>query len=201
MQNLKLYNTLSRKKEVFEPIKPPHVGMYVCGPTVYDDAHLGHAKSALVFDLLVRVLTANGYNVTYARNITDIDDKLIDQSIRENIPVKQIAEKYIKAFYQDCDALEIKPANHHPHATEFISEMVELIHKLEEIDMAYEVNGDVYFDVSKAKGYGKLSGKKLEDLQAGARVQANIQKRNPSDFTLWKTSKPGEPFWESPWGK
>ena len=198
---MKIFNTLNNKKEEFIPVEKKHVKMYVCGPTVYNYFHIGNARPLIFFDVVRNYLQYLGYKVTFVRNITDIDDKLIDQSIRENIPVKKIAEKYIKAFYEDCDALEIKPADHHPHATEFIGEMITLIRKLEKIDMAYEVNGDVYFDVSKAEGYGKLSGKKLEDLQAGARVQANTQKRNPADFTLWKTAKPGEPFWKSPWGE
>jgi len=198
---MKIYNTLNNRKEDFVPVTPNHVKMYVCGPTVYNYFHIGNARPLIFFDVVRNYLQYSGFDVTLVRNITDIDDKLIDQSIREEIPVKEIAEKYISAFYKDCEALEIAPADHHPHATKFIGEMIKLIRKLEKIEMAYEVNGDVYFEVNKAEGYGKLSGKKLEDLQAGARVQANQQKRNAADFTLWKTAKPGEPFWNSPWGK
>ena len=198
---MKIYNTLNNRKEDFVPVTPNHVKMYVCGPTVYNYFHIGNARPLIFFDVVRNYLQYSGFDVTLVRNITDIDDKLIDQSIREEIPVKEIAEKYISAFYKDCEALEIAPADHHPHATKFIGEMIKLIRKLEKIEMAYEVNGDVYFEVNKAEGYGKLSGKKLEDLQAGARVQANQQKRNAADFTLWKTAKPGEPFWNSPWGE
>jgi len=198
---MKIYNTLNNRKEDFVPVTPKHVKMYVCGPTVYNYFHIGNARPLIFFDVVRNYLQYSGFDVTLVRNITDIDDKLIDQSIREEIPVKEIAEKYISAFYKDCEALEIAPADHHPHATKFIGEMIKLIRKLEKIEMAYEVNGDVYFEVNKAEGYGKLSGKKLEDLQAGARVQANQQKRNAADFTLWKTAKPGEPFWNSPWGE
>lgn len=197
---MKIYNTLNNRKEEFVPLQPGQVKMYVCGPTVYNYFHIGNARPLIFFDVVRNYLKYTGMQVTMVRNITDIDDKLIEQSIREGLPVKEIAQKYIKAFYEDCQALEIAPADHHPHATDFIEEMIKLIKKLEEKEMAYSVNGDVYFDVNKAEAYGILSGKKLEDLQAGARVEANLQKHHSADFTLWKKAKTGEPNWESPWG-
>ena len=198
---MRIYNTLNNKKEDFNPIDPNHIKMYVCGPTVYNYFHIGNARPLIFFDVVRSYFQYLGYKVTFVRNITDIDDKLISQSIKENITVKKIAEKYIDAFYEDCNALEIKDADHHPHATEFIGEMIKLIRQLENKNMAYESNGDVYFNVGAVKNYGKLSGKKLEELQAGARVEANTQKKHPADFTLWKTAKPGEPKWDSPWGE
>jgi len=198
---MKIYNTLTNKKEEFIPVNKGKVKMYVCGPTVYNYFHIGNARPLIFFDVVKKFFEFMGNEVTLVRNITDIDDKLINRSLEEKIPVAEIAEKYTKAFFDDCKALEINPADHHPKATEYINEMIELIKELEEKKFAYEVNGDVYFSVSKSKGYGKLSGKKLEDLQAGARVEANKQKKHPADFTLWKKAKPGEPKWKSPWGE
>lgn len=198
---MKIYNTLTNKKEEFIPIKKGKVKMYVCGPTVYNYFHIGNARPLIFFDVVKNFFEYIGNEVTLVRNVTDIDDKLINRSIEEKIPVAEIAEKYTKAFFDDCKALEINPADHHPKATEYINEMIELIKELEEKRFAYQVNGDVYFSVSDSTGYGKLSGKKLEDLQAGARVEANKQKKHPADFTLWKKAKPGEPKWASPWGK
>ncbi len=198
---MRIYNTLTNKKEDFIPVKQGEVKMYVCGPTVYNYFHIGNARPLIFFDVVKKFFEYVGNKVTLVRNITDIDDKLIKRSIEEKIPVAEIAEKYTKAFFQDCEALEITPADYHPRATEYIDDMIELIKKLVDTDYAYEVNGDVYFSVSNFKNYGKLSGKKLEDLQAGARVKANDQKKHPADFTLWKRAKPGEPKWESPWGE
>jgi len=198
---MKIYNTLTNKKEEFIPIETNKVRMYVCGPTVYNYFHIGNARPLIFFDVVKNFFEYIGNKVTFVRNITDIDDKLINRSIEEKIPVSQIAEKYTKAFFDDCNALEINPADHHPKATEYINDMIKLIKELVEKKFAYEVNGDVYFSVSKFTGYGKLSGKKLEDLQAGARVEANKQKKHPADFTLWKRAKQGEPKWASPWGK
>ena len=198
---MKIYNTLSNTKEEFVPVEKGKVRMYVCGPTVYNYFHIGNARPLIFFDVVKNFFEYIGNDVTLVRNITDIDDKLINRSIEEDIPVSKIAEKYTKAFFSDCEALEINPADHHPKATEYIGEMIKLIKQLEDNKSAYEVNGDVYFSVSDVKEYGKLSGKKLEDLQAGARVEANKQKKHPSDFTLWKKAKPGEPKWESPWGE
>ena len=197
---MKIYNTLINKKEEFVPVENGKVKMYVCGPTVYNYFHIGNARPLIFFDVVKKYFEYLGNEVTLVRNITDIDDKLINRSIEEKIPVSEIAEKYTKAFFADCKALEINPADHHPRATEYIGEMIELIKQLEEKKYAYEVNGDVYFSVSKVEKYGKLSGKKLEDLQAGARVEANKQKKHPADFTLWKRAKPNEPKWASPWG-
>ena len=197
---MKIYNTLINKKEEFVPVENGKVKMYVCGPTVYNYFHIGNARPLIFFDVVKNFFEYLGNEVTLVRNITDIDDKLINRSIEEKIPVSEIAEKYTKAFFADCKALEINPADHHPRATEYIGEMIELIKQLEEKKYAYEVNGDVYFSVSKVEKYGKLSGKKLEDLQAGARVEANKQKKHPADFTLWKRAKPNEPKWASPWG-
>lgn len=198
---MKIYNTLTNKKEEFIPVENGKVKMYVCGPTVYNYFHIGNARPLIFFDVVKKFFEYIGNEVTLVRNVTDIDDKLINRSIEEKIPVVEIAEKYTKAFFDDCKALEINPADHHPKATEYISEMIELIKELEEKKFAYEVNGDVYFSVSNAGGYGKLSGRNIDDLKVGARVEANVQKRHPADFTLWKKAKQGEPKWTSPWGK
>ena len=198
---MKIYNTLNRKKEEFVPLKPGKASIYLCGPTAYNYFHIGNARTFLFFDVVRKYFTYRGFQVTYVQNITDVDDKLISQSIKENIPVSKIAEKYIAAFFEDTDSLGIPKADHYPHATKYIEEMVSLIKELEENGYAYEVNGDVYFSIDADKKYGILSGKKIEDLKAGARVEKNIQKKHPGDFTLWKRSKPGEPKWQSPWGE
>jgi len=198
---MKIYNSLSRKKEEFIPIEPGKVKMYVCGPTVYNYFHIGNARTFLFFDVVRRYFEFKGYEVIYVQNITDIDDKLINQSIKEKIPFSEIAEKYIKAFFDDIKALGLKEATFYPKATEYMNEMIDLIAELEKKGFAYEVNGDVYFSVNSFKDYGKLSGKKLDELRFGARVEANLQKRHPADFTLWKKAKPNEPSWQSPWGK
>ncbi|MDP8268410.1 MAG: cysteine--tRNA ligase [Candidatus Tenebribacter davisii] len=198
---MNIYNTLSNRKEEFKPITQGKVKMYVCGPTVYNYFHIGNARPLIFFDVVKNFFEYLGNEVTFVRNITDIDDKLIQRSIEENIPVSEIAAKYTKAFFEDCRALEISPADHHPKATEYINDMIDLIKELVEKNIAYEVNGDVYFSVSDFPGYGKLSGKKIDDLKAGARVEANKQKKHPADFTLWKKAKSGEPNWSSPWGE
>ncbi len=198
---MKIYNTLTRTKEEFTPITPGTVKMYVCGPTVYNYFHIGNARTFLFFDVVRRYLQYAGYTVTYIQNLTDIDDKLINQSIAEGIPVADIAKKYIAAFFQDAAALGIQPADQNPRATEYIGKMIGLIKKMEADGYAYEANGDVYFSVESIADYGALSGKKVEDLQVGARVEANIRKHHPADFTLWKAAKPGEPKWKSPWGE
>ena len=198
---MKIFNTLTRKKEEFIPLEPGKVNIYLCGPTAYNYFHIGNARTFLFFDVVRKYFKYRGFQVTYVQNITDIDDKLISQSIKENIPVTKIAEKYINAFFEDTAAMEITKADHYPHATKYIEEMVSLIKELEEKGYAYEVNGDVYFSISTDKKYGILSGKKIEDLKAGARVEKNTQKKHPGDFTLWKKSKPGEPKWQSPWGE
>jgi cysteinyl-tRNA synthetase len=198
---MKIFNTLTRNKETFVPIEPGKVSIYVCGPTVYNYFHIGNARTFLFFDVVRRYLAYRGYNVHYVQNLTDIDDKLINQSIAEEIPVAEIAKKYIAAFFEDAAALGIQPADESPKATQYIGKMIGLIQEMEASGHAYEAKGDVYFSVESIKDYGTLSGKKIDDLQAGARVEANTQKRHPADFTLWKAAKPGEPKWKSPWGE
>ncbi|MCF7859289.1 MAG: cysteine--tRNA ligase [Candidatus Cloacimonetes bacterium] len=198
---MKIYNTLTNKKEEFIPVIKDEISIYVCGPTVYNFFHIGNARPLIFFDVVKKYFEYLGNKVTLVRNITDIDDKLIDQSLEEKIPVADIAEKYTKAFLEDSGSLGVSPADHQPKATEYIGEMIKLIKELEERSYAYEINGDVYFSVTNSKDYGKLSGKKLDELQAGARVKTNKQKKHPADFTLWKKAKPGEPKWTSPWGE
>ena len=195
-----IYNTLTGKKEEFIPIESNAVKMYVCGPTVYNYFHIGNARPFLFFDVVRNYFVYLGYETTYIQNITDIDDKIIAKSIEEGISYNDLTKKYIKAYYSDLAALNIDVADINPKATAFIPEMIELISFLIENGDAYENNGDVYFSVQNFKEYGKLSGKNLNDLQAGARIEANTQKKNPFDFTLWKKAKPNEPFWNSPWG-
>ncbi|MBW2193818.1 MAG: cysteine--tRNA ligase [Deltaproteobacteria bacterium] len=198
---LRIYNTLSRKKELFEPVEPGRVRMYVCGPTVYDSCHIGHARSVVVFDVIARYLRVNGYDVSHVRNFTDVDDKIIDRANLLGIDSQAVAEKYIEEFYRDMDALSVERATIEPRATEHIKPIIKVIDNLMEKGIAYQINGDVYFAVESFKGYGKLSGRRLEDMEAGARVDVDERKRNPFDFVLWKTAKPGEPTWDSPWGK
>lgn len=197
---LRVFNTLGRKKEPFEPLSPGKVRMYVCGPTVYDSCHIGHARSVVVFDVIVRYLKAKDFDVTYVRNFTDVDDKIIDRANQLGISSEEVAEKYIKEFYHDMDALNVERASIEPKATEHINQIIQFIEKLMEADMAYQINGDIYYSVEKFDTYGKLSGRKIEDMEAGARVVVDERKRNPFDFVLWKSSKSGEPAWESPWG-
>ncbi len=198
---LKIYNSLTRKREVFKPLNPPRVTMYVCGVTAYDESHLGHARAAVVFDVFYRLLKYLGYEVAYVRNYTDIDDKIIRRAQEEGVSCKELAEKYIKAYEEDVTALKVLPPPYEPKATDHIPEIIALIQKLIEKGYAYEVEGDVYFAVEKFKGYGKLSGRSLEEMRAGARISVSQKKRNPLDFALWKAEKPGEPSWESPWGR
>jgi cysteinyl-tRNA synthetase len=198
---MKIYNTLTRRKEDFVPIESGKVKMYSCGPTVYNFFHIGNARPFLFFDVVRNYFQYCGYQVIYVQNITDIDDRLIAQSIKEQESVEKIAGKYTNAFFHDLEALEIKKADIQPKATEFITEMIELIKLLEEKGYAYESNGDVYFSVEKKADYGKLSGKNIVDLFTGARVEENFQKKNAVDFTLWKHAKLGEPKWQSPWGE
>jgi len=195
-----VYNTLTKRKEEFVPLHPGKVLMYACGVTVYDDCHIGHARSAVVFDVLVRYLRFQGYQVTWVRNFTDIDDKIIRRAQQENLSWQTVAETYIAAFQRDMSALGVGPADIEPRATAHIGDIINLINVLEEKGFAYRRDGDVYFAVAKFPGYGKLSGRSLDDMLAGARVDINVQKDNPFDFALWKASKPGEPAWDSPWG-
>ena len=197
---LRVFNTLNRKKEVFKPIDPGRVRMYVCGPTVYDSCHIGHARSVVVFDVIARYLKAIGYKVIYVRNFTDVDDKIIVKANQLGIDSKAVAERFIKEFYEDMDALNVERATIEPKATEHITQIIQFIEQLIEGGFAYRVEGDVYFSVEKFEEYGKLSGRKLDEMEAGARIDINERKNNPFDFVLWKSAKPGEPFWESPWG-
>ncbi len=198
---LRVFNTLTGQKEPFQPIREDSVGMYVCGVTVYDLCHIGHARSAIVFDIIYRYLKYKGYPVTYVRNFTDIDDKIIKRANEESIDWQEVTEKYIAAFYEDMDRLNILRPDVEPKATDHIQEMLDLIAGLIEKDRAYEVDSDVYYAVRTFAEYGKLSGKNVDDLRSGARVEVDERKRDPLDFALWKKSKEGEPFWDSPWGK
>jgi len=198
---LRLYNSASRRKEVFKPIENRRVGIYVCGVTVYDLCHIGHARSAVVFDVLVRYLRARGYGVTYVRNFTDVDDKIIERSKRTGVDTATIAERYINAFYEDMRALGVLDADVEPRATEHIDDIIDMIRRLTEKGVAYAAGDTVYFSVEKFDGYGQLSGRRLEEMVAGARIGIDEKKRHPMDFVLWKGAKPGEPKWESPWGQ
>ncbi len=198
---LRIYNTLSGKKEVFEPVEPGRVGMYVCGPTVYDSCHIGHARSIITFDVIARYLKTKGFDVTYVRNFTDIDDKIINRANELGMDTRVLADKYIKEFYEDMDALNVERPAIEPRATDHIDQIIKVIDKLIEKGIAYRIDNDVYYAVELFKGYGKLSGRRLKDMEAGARVKIDKRKHNPFDFALWKSSKPGEPAWDSPWGK
>jgi cysteinyl-tRNA synthetase len=198
---IRLYNTLTGKKEEFIPLQDRKIGMYACGVTVYDLCHIGHARSAIVFDVIYRYLKYRGYEVTFVRNFTDIDDKIIKRANEQGVACKAIAEKYIEEFNVDMGKFGLEKPKFEPKATEHISEMIQLISTLIEKGYAYQSGGDVFFSVEKFKEYGKLSKRNLEEMQAGARVGIDEKKDNPLDFALWKASKPGEPFWESPWGK
>ncbi len=197
---MRVYNTLHGKKEELLPISPGKIGMYACGVTVYDLCHIGHARSAIVFDVMRRYLTFRGLSVTYVRNFTDIDDKIINRARQEGIPWDQVARKYTEEYYRDMDLLGVGRADIEPKATEYISEIIEIVKGLLEKGYGYVVDGDVYFEVKNFAGYGKLSKRDVEDMLAGARVEVDERKRNPMDFALWKASKEGEPSWDSPWG-
>ncbi|WHZ24136.1 MAG: Cysteinyl-tRNA synthetase [Nitrospira sp.] len=197
---LRVYNTLSGNKDLFEPLVPRKVRMYVCGVTVYDYCHIGHARSALVFDVLRRYLEYSGYTVEFAKNFTDVDDKIIKRANEQGVRCEDITSKYIDAYYEDMDKLGVGRATLEPRATEHIADIVALVDRLLAKGMAYRVDGDVYFQVDRYPLYGRLSKRRIDDLQAGARVDVDERKRHPMDFALWKGSKPGEPSWESPWG-
>jgi cysteinyl-tRNA synthetase len=198
---IEIYNTPTKKKQIFTPLNEGKIGMYVCGVTVYDMCHIGHARSMIIFDVIARFLRKKGFQLTYVRNFTDIDDKIINKANQEGKPFNEISELYIKEFYTDMETLKVKRADKEPKATEHITQIIDLVKTLIEKGLAYESSGSVYFDVSKFKGYGKLSSRKQEDMIAGARVDINEAKDDPLDFALWKISKPGEPWWESPWSK
>lgn len=197
---LKLYNTLTKKKEEFKPINPPHVNFYMCGPTVYDYFHIGNARSFLMADIIRKYLEYRGYKVKYVMNLTDVDDKIIRKSIAEKVKPTVVSERYVDAFLEDIQKLRMKKADVYPKATQHMDDIINLIKKLEEKGIAYNVNGNVFYDVSKFEGYGKLSGKKTDELESGARIEINEEKKNPLDFSLWKKAKEGEPYWDSPWG-
>lgn len=199
---IKIYNTLSKQKEEFKPLKQGEVKMYVCGMTVYDLCHLGHARVLVIFDLIHRWFKKNNYAVTYVRNITDIDDKIINKSVEQKITFNELTEHYIDEMNIDIQALNVLSPSHEPKATEHISSMITMIQTLVDKGFAYQAeNKDVYYAVDKFAGYGKLSGKSLKDLQAGNRVDIDKNKRNVFDFVLWKSAKKNEPAWQSPWGK
>jgi cysteinyl-tRNA synthetase len=198
--SLFIFNTLTRKKEEFIPLKEKQIGMYVCGVTVYDYCHVGHARAAIVFDTMYRYFQYLGYEVNFVRNFTDIDDKIIKRAQEEGIDWQEVNQKYIEAFYQDMGQLNIASPTEEPKATDHIPEMLNMIQSLVDQDKAYESAGDVFYSIKSFKDYGCLSGKNIDDLQSGARVEVNETKRNPLDFVLWKKSKPNEPFWDSPWG-
>ena len=195
-----IYNTLTRRVEVFEPLNPPRVTMYVCGITAYDSSHLGHARSAVIFDVLYRLLKFLGYEVIYVRNITDIDDKIINRANKEGIDWRELTDKYTREYQEEMERLGVLKPSYEPKASEHISDMIEIIERLIKKGLAYVSDGDVYFSVEKFPQYGKLSGRKLEEMLAGVRIDPSEKKRNPLDFALWKSAKPGEPYWESPWG-
>ena len=197
---LKIFNTLSGQKESFVPLTPGQVRMYVCGVTVYDSAHIGHARALLTFDVIYRYLKFLGFQVQFVRNFTDVDDKIIKRANDEGVSCDAITQRYIEEFYRDGELLALLRPSAEPRATQHIAEIIELIRILEEKQIAYKIDGDVYYRVASFAGYGKLSGKKVDELEAGARVEVDERKESPLDFALWKSSKPGEPTWESPWG-
>jgi cysteinyl-tRNA synthetase len=199
---IQIYNSLSGRKEELRPIVPGLVRMYVCGMTVYDYCHLGHARPLIVFDVVRRHLQARGYRVEFVRNITDIDDKIIRRAAENGEPIEALTGRFIAAMHQDCEALGVERPDHEPRATEFMPQIIGMIAKLVEKGHAYQgENGDVYFAVASFEPYGQLSGKRLADLRAGARIEVDESKRDPLDFVLWKSAKPGEPAWDSPWGR
>lgn len=198
---MKLYNTMTHRKETFEPIEPGKVKMYSCGPTVYNYFHIGNARPFIVFDVLRRYLEYVGYDVTFVQNFTDVDDKIINRSHEENCTAKEIADKYIKEYFTDADALGIRRADVHPRVSDTIPEIIDMVQALVDKGLAYNIDGNVYYAVEKFPRYGCLSGQNIEDLEAGARIDVNDEKQSPLDFAVWKKAKPGEPYWESPWGK
>lgn len=197
---MKIYNTMTNRKEEFVPLVPGKVSMYVCGPTVYNFFHIGNARTFVVFDTVRRYLEYRGYKVRFVQNFTDIDDKMIKKANEKGITVKQLGDRFIEEYYKDADALNIKRATANPRATEYINQIISFVQDLIDRGYAYEVDGNVYFSTKKFKQYGKLSGQKIEELQAGARIEVDEKKRDPMDFSVWKNQKIGEPAWKSPWG-
>ena len=199
---LQIYNTMTKEKEPFKPIVPGKVSFYVCGVTVYDYCHIGHGRTYIAFDVILRYLKFRGYEINYVRNITDIDDKIIKRAEENNETTEALTTRFIKAMHEDFKALGLMCPQQEPKATEFMSQMLALITRLQDQGFAYQAdNGDVYFEVNQFKGYGKLSRRQLDDMISGARVEVNTAKRDPKDFVLWKQAKPGEPSWPSPWGE
>jgi cysteinyl-tRNA synthetase len=198
---MKLYNTMTRKKEEFVPLEDNKVKIYSCGPTVYNYFHIGNARPFIIFDCLRRYFEYRGYDVTFVQNYTDIDDKMINRANEEGITVKELADRFIKEYEIDAKGLGIRPASVHPKATEHIDDIIAFIKTLMEKGYAYEAGGDVYYDTSKNPEYGKLSNKNLDELELGARIEVDDRKRNPMDFVLWKAKKENEPYWNSPWGE
>lgn len=199
--SLRIYNTFTQKKEDFRPIHPGEVRMYVCGVTVYDRCHVGHGRAAVVFDVIYRYLKYKGYRVVYVRNITDIDDKIINKAKEENTEASVIAERYIQEFHEDMRLLDMASPTYEPRATDHVADMIAMIETLLDRSYAYQVNGKVFFSVSKFEAYGRLSHKRVEELLAGTRFEPDEDKRDVPDFALWKPAKPGEPSWPSPWGR
>lgn len=197
---MEIYNTLTRRKETFQPREPGKVYMYVCGPTTYNYIHLGNARPLVFFDTVRRYLAYRGYDVLYIQNFTDVDDKIINRAREAGEDPLSLARKYIEEYFKDADSLNVRRADKHPKVSGHMTEIVRMVEELVRNGSAYEVEGDVYFEVRKFPGYGKLSGRSLEDMQAGARVEVDTRKRDPMDFALWKAAKPGEPSWDSPWG-
>ena len=198
---IQIYNSQTRRKEDFVPIREGKVGMYCCGPTVYDFFHIGNARPFIMFDVFRRYLETRGFQVTFVQNFTDIDDKMILRAAREGITVKELGDRFIKEYWQDAGALGVRPADVHPRATEHIPQIISLIQGLMDKGLAYEQGGSVYYYTPAFPEYGKLSGQNLEELDSGARVSVDEDKRSPMDFALWKAAKPGEPAWDSPWGE
>jgi cysteinyl-tRNA synthetase len=198
---LRVYNTLTGKKEEFIPQTPGKVSMYVCGVTVYDHCHIGHARANVVFDVIYRYLRHTGYDVTYVRNYTDVDDKIINRANREGVDFREITERFIREFDRDMAMLKVAPPTFQPKATEHIGDIIRIVQTLVEKGFAYQAGGDVYFNVEQYHEYLKLSKRNLDDMKAGARIEVDERKSHPMDFVLWKEAKPGEPFWDSPWGK
>ncbi|MFA7421362.1 MAG: cysteine--tRNA ligase [Melioribacteraceae bacterium] len=196
-----VYNTLTRKKEEFRPLNPPNVTMYTCGPTVYDYFHIGNSRTFIMSDIVRRYLEYKGFKVKFAMNLTDIEDRIIKKSIDQQTTAETVSKFFTDAFFEDIEKLKVRRADFYPKATGHVEEMIQMISELEQKGLAYNVDGDVFYNVKKFDGYGKLSGKKIDELEAGARVEVNEQKNSPLDFALWKKAKPGEPSWDSPWGK
>lgn len=197
---MEVYNTIARRKQVFQPKEPGKVGIYVCGPTTYNYIHLGNARPLVFFDTVRRYFEYKGYAVTYIQNFTDMDDKIINRAGEEGIEPLALSSKYIEEYYKDADSLNVRRADKHPKVSEHIPDIIAMVKQLVQNGTAYVVDGDVYFEVRKFAGYGKLSGRNPDDMKAGARIDVDARKRDPMDFALWKSAKPGEPFWDSPWG-